>query len=196
MPGPLFNSTVGRGRDAVSKKRSRATPASEHNQPGEITTTRIQSNHIHTSGLELFAQIMFWRSDRFRPGFRPIMESIPDARLAELEPHAALRGGEPPRSTNRPLVLRPWWLHRHPGRSIPFAPAKPLCHYRVHGTAFFANLRRERAAQNGKPIEKCRVPAGSCGRRFRLWPYSSRTGPITVFQRIPPPTEYRRSLNG
>src|SRR5438067_12979523 len=50
--------------------------------------------------------------------------------------------------------------------------------------------------QNGKPSEKWSVPRGSPRRRFRLYPYSSRTGPMMLFQRIPPPAEYRASLAG
>ena len=50
--------------------------------------------------------------------------------------------------------------------------------------------------QKGKPIEKWSVPRGSPARRFRLYPYSRRTGPTMLFQRIPPPTEYKASLTG
>ena len=43
--------------------------------------------------------------------------------------------------------------------------------------------------QKGNPTEKCSVPMGSPVRGFRLRPYSSRTGPISVWYRRPTPAE-------
>src|SRR5687767_3664589 len=42
------------------------------------------------------------------------------------------------------------------------------------------NEIRHHTAQNGKPIERWKVPPGSFSRGFRLWPYSIRTGPTRV----------------
>ena len=55
---------------------------------------------------------------------------------------------------------------------------------------------REILIQKGNPRESCNVPLGSPFLGLRLWPYSTRTGPMIVFQRRPPPTENNPASKG